>query len=166
MRKPCKCSTRLCGWEESAAGFIGQPAGPREPRVNRSPVWCLLTEITGEGRACHFFKLKCKSTSANNGDGSRFYRNMPKDCELPQHKHRTQWSWSSFLLRKQSRNMAGTSAVKWNLIWSFPQTWPAACQRTTKSSLANKEMKSTCLSKCAEIFMQFFKTTKGDCAQK
>lgn len=108
MRKPCKCSTRLCGWEESAAGFIGRPAGPREPRVNRSPVWCLLTEITGEGRACHFFKLKCKSTSANNGDGSRFYRNVPKDSvsrELPQHKHRTQWSWSSFLLRKQSRNI-------------------------------------------------------------
>lgn len=71
MRKPCSCSTRLCGWQESKADFIGQAAGTREPQVNWSPIWCLLAEIRREGRACDSYKQKCKSTSANNCcDGS------------------------------------------------------------------------------------------------
>ncbi len=84
MREPCSCSTRLCGWQESMAGFIGRAAGTQEPRVNWSPIWCLLTEITQVGRACDFFKLKCKSGSANNCDGlrrSQCFCKMPTESE-------------------------------------------------------------------------------------
>lgn len=71
MRGPCSCSTRLCGWQESTADFIGQAAGTRGPQVNWSPIWCLLVEIRREGRACGSLKQKCKSTSANKCcDGS------------------------------------------------------------------------------------------------